>query len=1489
MALVVAAALLGLVHSVSPISNLPSIVTSEDEVFSFPLFSYFSGNNLLFNITSTSTNGLDINLPDPFSMKQTDTFKYASANTYSGLTPSSTLLNVASVMGTSYVLNPLNNDIQLYSVDFQGTVTALWTYTVKTTYTQPVITRIRHYSGAQDNVNLLVLMESLETIKDQEFKRFDTYIVPIMDITEVPTSQTDLDIENFRYFSKVDLVPIMTPSGNTLLIVSCADISSGVETDFLMGYNITDITDVAFLQQIDSYMNIPGATGHVPLHTVGIAYINDLFYVLDREVGLVTFVIMEDFFLESDFIDIIRFGTPTSINAPVGVGNYLAVGTDKGLLVLDFTQADNEYKWIPIVLADGSPWIPYSAVLSGHYIFTNALQKGQNSFIIADYESNYISSIKRLWNLETEIGSDPFYPFAMYTVVQLLEPNQYVYFRSDQDALRVFLVDVGRWVLQGTASEATPYLADIEAIDLGDPLDVANSTLKVEYMTQKNTTILYGNGYLLGGEVVGPVIAPNIMGTDGLFEISVNELFSGPDMNYRVNFASIPAGVTLKYNPELPRTTLSESILLTEMSTNSVLLSATDDSLYISDGSTLHKCDLSGAITNTTTLPNDAIAISVVDSAQGSVYVLAENEQAKDLFTVDSYSFEVSATAKNVPNDCFDIKQGMVYLYCLSPSQLTLYSADMTVAYTITPAVLSLKELQITDITDQISVYSQRFILFIACKINGLVVVDVTNVMYAPVSLPASVQASYATDAAYLHSPDTNTLVMVNADGSIFTFDIENSPTTAIMKRIPGWEQGEMKGMERLSGLVVTSYEGVLYLYDYVNTVHNALFAVENIPGKYQIKGHSNTLYLLNSTATALSLSLLTPLGQSTAQGYQLTYPVALTLDPNEFVQDSGVIQGTVTAFNSFESQLVVPFAVNVESQGHVIFLNSTALPTTELIIPYNITSNLPLFTVFSGQNLDLYININGKYPYILYNETNYDPAVLWPEVELTDEYLFTSDVTDNTTSSIVLLPTNLTLALTGTALGVYEITGVPHGEWTHVPNATLKSTSDLADVTHNLDIQDCPLISLVSSSLSTALLAVYCYGNQDMLVLGSVSGASTFNQLSFLELNLQTLNVTEVHSELLPFSPVLFRARNATQPQEFYFAMVDYLDTNENNHLVWSKLMWQPGNVKYTYNQTVVDFYLLGLDTLCIADVDILPNEVGAILYVADECYGLRVVQFTPTATVPVQLMTSLSLPVIQDSYVPGDAIQSVCLCNGLLYAIETSTILLRFSLKSLVLPDPLPPYQRYNTAASQYTTTVPSLTCSSMDTNGGGFLAARLSDGQGNAVARIYDLEADADSAILRDVKLGTAPEHYTQVFSFYGGLLSTLEDDASAFQVWLIRHAYIEFPLFTDEAYQHMTTQWGTPNFTILVTAINEQMELNTTSIFVSRSTAQPSPPSKSNDDSSPSYWWVWLLIAILVVLLFIGSFLAIRVYRKRRNSTRSISLAEEPLPVNEFRED
>lgn len=1492
MALAVLAALIVPCLSVSKLSNLPSVVTSEDEVFSLPLFSYFSGNNLEFNITATSAENLNVQIPDPFSMKllTSPPSPYPAANAYPGLHPTSVLLDLVYDAGITYVLNPVNNLIQAYSVGYQGEVQSVWTYEVETTFTQPVIRRLRHYSDALDNRYIVVLMQSYETLNKQEFARFDVYLLSTPQITAAPTSVLNLDLQDFRYFSKVDFVPIVTPSDQSILIVSCGVIRpSGQETDFLMGYNLTDVNQPAFLQQIDTYDNIPGAIGSVALHTVGIAYVNDMLYVLDREVGLVTFVFLEDYFLESDFFDIVRFGTPVSINAPQYGTNYLAVGTSNGLLMIDFVSNDNEFKWIPIVLSDGNPWVPYSAVLSSHYVFINAGQFGQSSFIVADYEGAYSSAVKRLWDLQQEVGK-PYLPFAMYNVVQLLQPNQYVYFRSDSDALRVFSLEVGRWQLQGTASESSPYEAEVSALDLGDPLAEANSTLKVNYLSQKDTSILCGSGYLLTEQLTGPIFTPDILGIQAQASIPVSQLFSGPAVEFTLDFSDIPAGLTFDYLPQLPKITISEAFAFPEVSQQVFFLGVTSDSIYLAEGSALHQYFPNCTLSQSITLPSESTPLSLADGGEGVIYVLTKAATGMQLLSLNPDNLEVLSTV-DTPAGCFAVKLQINYLYCLAATELAVYDVDLTPVYQITAETLGLQNLEISDIAVQFSQYSQRFILFISCKVNGLVAVDVTELPFNPASLPISLQSAQSTAAVSLFSLDMNQLVQVNGDGSVYVFDIENSPSAPLVKQMPSWVTAEAPvAWTKIYGLAAIGYSSQLYFYDYANTVHNSLFASLPVQGTYQLKGCCGAFYVL-STATEVTMTIYTPVATATSQGLQFTYDVSVALDPNEFLQDSEAVLGTLTASNSFGSQVSLPVVLNVESQGHVIFLNTTALPASDLLVPYNSTSSLALFTVFSGQNLDLYININGEYPYIYYNETNYDPALLWPVVEYTDHYYFSEESYDNTTtSSILLLPNNLTLALTGTLLSVYTITGEAHGEWVQVPNATFVGNIDLLELTGNAGLQDCPLLTLAASSSDSVLLALYCNGDIDV-GLGA-SGETSFSQLTFLTFNLTTHNATEAYSELLLFSPVLFRARNATEPRQFYFAMVDALSGKENNHMTWSKMMWMlDGTVTYVANQTVVDFFLLGLDLLCIADVDMLPNGNGVAIYVADACYGLRVLEFDPSSKEPIKLFNSTSLPVLPNSWVSGDVLQSLRLCNGLLFAIETSTILLRFSLSNPLNPQPLPPCQRYNTAQFQYYSAVPSLTCSSLDPLSGAFLAARLSDGNGNAVVRIFDLEADLDSVILKDISLGSTPDHYTQIFSFYGGgLISTLENDATAFSVWLLRHAYIEFPLFTDAEYEEMVQQWGTPNFTIKVTAVNEQMALNTTSVFVSRQSFSPSPPPHHHSGSSPSYWWIWLLIAILVILVFVGSFVGIRAYRKRRglSSSRSVSLAEEPLTVDEFRE-
>jgi hypothetical protein len=103
-------------------------------------------------------------------------------------------------------------------------------------------------------------------------------------------------------------------------------------------------------------------------------------------------------------------------------------------------------------------------------------------------------------------------------------------------------------------------------------------------------------------------------------------------------------------------------------------------------------------------------------------------------------------------------------------------------------------------------------------------------------------------------------------------------------------------------------------------------------------------------------------------------------------------ISGTIQAYNAYGALSdPLKFRLTMANSGVLVSRNSgknyidKVLTDGKLKLPYNRETSISLSSVFHGQDMQIYMKINGEYPYL--NETdNIIPAVILPKSEVSDD-----------------------------------------------------------------------------------------------------------------------------------------------------------------------------------------------------------------------------------------------------------------------------------------------------------------------------------------------------------------------------------------------------------------------------------------------------------------------------------------------------------------------
>ena len=1465
--------------AVKLLADLPTLTVSEGEVYTVPLADYFQGNNVNFTLLGGAQSVPMPSVVDPFNLTQMDEFPYDEV--YKG--PSGTLggqMKVLDQQGETFILNSYNNVLQSYVLYYDGITQWLWNLTLQLPYAQPVIQKMCNLTGLGTN-DLYVLVTSVETIGEWEFPRNDIFVLNISDLRTAPQEPFNLDLEDIRYFTSVDMEAIYAdPYGyERILVTSCTEVRSPTQShNYLIFYNVTNAEDVRFMQQVVAYGDVVGYTEDVPLHTLGFAYFQQTLYILDQEVGLFTFNFVGGFFLSSDFVDILRFGTPVSICAPTGNTGYLVVGTVGGLVLIDCNEESlTEYMWIPTVLANGNPWVPLSSYINGRYIFTSSQQSSQISFLVIDITQPFNCYIQRQWYFSTLIPVHPYLYNAPFILAQQLDPTILYLFRSDRDALRLFQVRVGPWAIEGTALESEQYSAQVLAVDLMNPLDTAVSNLHVNYLQLNDTSILLGSGYTLSPALPFSLsFSPDITGNTTLVSLPISQLCSGPGLLFSLSFLSIPEGVTLRYASQFEKLRLVSNLEL-ELDTGN-LAAMSDGYAYIFADSSVYIYNfINETMPAYTIVPLGDYEGNYLAVANNYLYVLATNTITGELTLIGkSLDGQWSSIALSTPKDCFKVKSLFAYIICVSPGEVTLYDLNLVVIGSVTAERMGLKAIEIVDISGQVTDYTQRSIMYVSCRINGLIGVDITYIQYYEI-LGNFVGLASARKGVYLLSMG-NTLAQANSDGSVLIFNVENAPNIQFVRTLPSWSSDSLQEIRHIAGFIVAQLGSTLYFYDFLTTVHSSLYYSMPVDPSCQFAGSGTNLVLFCPTIQGSALLQYQPPGFPTATGFVYSYNITVSIDLQSIQWDSKQLNGTLTVSNEAGSEVQVTISLGLETQGHVIFLNLSALQHVT-VVPYTQEAVIDLDTVFSGQNLRLFLSINGTYPVFTPNSSFTDPISLPPSVDTTSQYRFPPYI--NVAYSVLLLPNNLTILLTEDLVQIYLVQTAPDSNWLDPQNASLLAEFDFATLTNDSSIDHCSLLVLALYQPPLALIGFYCAGE---ILLDS--DQTLYDALILANLDLNTLNFTVAYRTFLAFPPLVIKAKSDSVQSFVYMLLIDSMTgTASCNHLIWYmfEVKTNLSSVRMVGNSTIIDFFMLRLPILCVQDADIYLRPYGGFIYIADVCYGVRIVRFS------VYENSKYTLSYVGSVETAGleDPITSISACNGVLYALTQSGLLGRYNLSAPAILAEIDPVQRYNPIGRNYTALPATLTCipgSSRQPDS--FLLGLLDTSMGVVYIRIYDLQASLDSAILRDVALTQALWNIYQPISALPGGIFVSMNSSEGFQVWMLHHPYLLVPAMSSANYTAMREKWGETNFSLFLTAENDQMAINSKVFFLSRINAtSPASPGSGDSGSNSPYWWVWLLVAIAVVLAFIGISVAVRIYQRRQKELDSEDASPSLLPINE----
>jgi len=1424
--------------------ELGDVWITPGETVNFDLYDYFEGEYLEFSISDGNSTEEETSLNNPFSIEQ----KAFIPGEKSGQKWKNRNLLTITQDSVSYFFNYNKNYVQLYSVDPSSDSFRLeWD---KALPLDPNSTQIIQLSVLeQDNFEMLMLIVSQQPFRGKEVKnKVYFYLIEITRVKD-PGQPQQLLLEGT---DEIVLAKSPRKMGDYIALIG-----KRVDGSYaLYIYSYSPPTSAGKLEVLDKYYSLPNAS-NLKMDLVDIDFYDNTIILLDKNIGLITYIFNGFLYYEHRFVYMTRFGVPYCLESYSvewsNEYNLYNIATDKGLLSVAGEDLI-ETIWLYGINSSGCHCGVNSSILIENYYFLGIPNELSVVKVRSISEQIPVFNV----NLKEKLG-DNYDNYGLWTVVHGYL-GVYYYIRTDLDGIRLFKLKLGDWILTVNGVQKDFYVQVLAKSPTGE---VARSNLNVKIIEHNLEHIYLMNGYrmLNISELNCEVF---FQGLKGNLEITPSEYFSGKDLNYTLSVEEVPSGlIDLKVTQINKTETILDSYFALALFSTCVV----ENVIFFSGSNQIYFLDYLGGHFKLSRYVSIGSPIDLF-RVYGGLGVISRKGTH---FYFSNFAFyDIQEQVLELDFYCTVYTTLDVYFVCAEPQKFNVYKADKNSGlYLLLKSISSesfniSKPFDILDMDLKQGEIPQKYYLFMLDSNLGVRIIDMDAITEANQEMHFLDNFLPYRKSKFIRC-SSDKVYLIEDDGAIEIYQTD----LGYINKIYTKASGQVTQVEVLANFVYVHIGDKLAIYDAVQPPHNSLFRMVELGANctFQpsfVEGRGSRLV---SLCQYFDISLVNiQKSICPVSPYNLPCSMKTNLevsmkDPYKISQDEYKASLSLTATNS-ESELTLPVNLTIYTQGENIYVNNSTLSFYQnMTVDYYISTYMNLNEVVYGQNMNISMNINGKYPNFLENDK--DPARLYPKVQEAQYYQGQSG--DKFFDHTVLFDTNKVVVTT--ELEGILVLSISDNDLSNASQASLEAT---INVTQKLNRTNtvCRSIECVTTQSSKSLFLSSCSFDKE-IEFNPQNFIIKKNILVLWEYNLYEKQVERIHELEVDFNPAWLKVVTS-EVSEFMILSVDTHKNGDyvhhrNNHIIRIKGHWSLSDLNLEMVE-VIDFHSLNLQAFYANTLDGVYTSSGEVyLYVADHWYGLRVLSSRKNE----------SSIIVNSIAFKTKSILGVGVCGTNLFLTTKKAELLHYYLLNDHIPSLNQVYYSYNTQDNTYYGLTSHITCSYYYRPN--YIAFSLRSSENEFTLRVVNTLSPKKSAVFADIPISPQFSVYSPAsVEFYNDhTITSISMDEALFTSYVIRPSNVIIPSMNESQYQAMEKKWGSDTFEIFLEIQNENMQVKTPTISLKRSGSDSDdtkdPENQGGGDNS---WWIWLLVGLgLFSISLVAWFVARYFWKKRKpfNST------------------
>lgn len=1147
---------------VTLLQELDSVVVSANDTYTLNLYDYFQGQDLRFNISSSSPS---VKAVDPFALRLAGYLRQ-SYEVQSYIMSPSRKLRQCIIDQKQFVISYFQDNIIFSTLSSNGPVVES---TIQVS-SQLENGEVADLAVTYDCTAVIVAIYGMRASQELLY----TYLINIQNVYR-PIQEKRLELVT------TGVKRVRMEISRKYLVVIGVILAYGTDThNSLSLYDITNIYSPLLLQ------NLVGTT--IPSKDPFDLKFedDDTFYLIDKSHGLYEFTIADSKLYCPRSVALDMIGAAQSLDIQ---NEIIVVAMATSTVIIDIATLTPQnivrLRWNES---------QYSIQLVGDYAVS--ISKYSGSFIVNvfDLTLNVNSAIVRRWNL-TEIldhDSDSFSPFiaipASSSCINIM--------KSETIGLYLFEMEIGTWTLEsfqtvdGTVAKVTSWSMNFPKLSV-------SSTLTLNLLDDNNGAIVTSHNH----RPYKGVLTVNVEVFDKITNqiyFDLSSYFAGSYQHYSLLFEDSPY-ILLEYSMA------DKSV----SSTSSLILSY--DSTIQSAGNVVAVLQfLSKEINYFVFQDGDFqfIATIMLELYNNGNILTASNDQVVVMYSNMSYLLVlVNLPTNQLFNsisciNCSNLKIFETDLFCFNKKSVTVFTIyetyiDFTDLIDHT-TVAFVDAFNIVDLTFYV-LHGKR-ILYIVDKVLGLLSIDITNF---DKTFEYNWQVFGDSKGVVSAYTSEDMLYFVKNDGQVDFYTLKYGRLPTLFKTVSG--KGGLVRSSSTSSILALQYASFVDVIDVFEEAYSAFYTKLELPNDCPVLATDTegVTTLIYKCPNSVSISWTTIIGSRPSRSSPMVYQVPIIITSQDVLFTRTTVKGFAVASNG-NSTVSLPAFIKATIYGDEVLPSSFPIHNSTSV-SYDQEVSTDLSSLFIGQNIRFKLHINGLQT--IYEEGfNNDPAKIIPKISIlkslsiADEEVFYG--------LAVCQEFGITMATSKAGIHLY------YNNRDHLISYASLMKADVlcSSVAYQL-----------TQDTAHHFLAVCNYTVLEKSYISTLQFTQTSLYTLTIDISKGILEMSYTNVGNINFVPLAAMSfANLENNSTFDVIISQNYDQYTGE---WTNSFVQMNSYFYTnpytkpYSSSVAtSFYNLNLSSLSVSAVDSLKTAEGRrYMYVADSLFGLRILD----ATLPLNL----------------------------------------------------------------------------------------------------------------------------------------------------------------------------------------------------------------------------------------------------------------------------